>query len=257
MNNIDNLIEIYKIGKLGHSYLIETNNEEQAIKDLEKLIIILLGEPNKLIINNNPNYIYIEPDGKNIKKEQIAELKRKLSFKPYLSNNNVFVVKGAEKLSPSSSNSMLKLLEEPETNTYGFLITNNLENIILTIKSRCQILRINYENDVIKFIYLDLINEYVKAILISKEEGLLNNLKLKEFLVNKEETVVFLKEFLYILTNVSKVSSKEKELLKYLSKKQKVMIETILINCLERINYNVNIELLLDKLTIEMSGIND
>lgn len=46
----------------------------------------------------------------------------------------------AEYLNASSANAMLKFLEEPEEHIIGFFLTNNKENVINTIKSRCQIL---------------------------------------------------------------------------------------------------------------------
>ena len=41
-----------------------------------------------------------------------------------------------------AANSLLKFLEEPESNIYAFLITTNINKILPTIKSRCQVLSI-------------------------------------------------------------------------------------------------------------------
>lgn len=263
MNSIKNLQKLYKEKKMSHIYILETNNVSQLIKDLEDLFYEILETD--VILKNNPNYIFIEPEGKNIKKEQILELRRKLSLKPILSKNNLFVIIESEKLSLSSSNSMLKILEEPYENSCGFLITNNVENIILTIRSRSQILKIKYDEQVVDFRYLSELEEYVKLLLSNKNEAFLYNLKLKERLDNKEETVVFVKEllslFMYFL-NVSSDNFEEKKFEAFSSLRE--LNYNILYNktnsilaILDSMNFNVNIELILDRIVIEIGDENE
>ena len=40
---------------------------------------------------------------------------------------------------------MLKFLEEPEQNILGFFITNNANNVISTIRSRCEVIKVLYD----------------------------------------------------------------------------------------------------------------
>ena len=47
-------------------------------------------------------------------------------------------------MNASASNSLLKFIEEPESNIYGIFITTNKKNILPTILSRCQIFDLNF-----------------------------------------------------------------------------------------------------------------
>ena len=53
----------------------------------------------------------------------------------------VYIIKQCEKLNASSANCLLKTLEEPEKNIYAFLITSNIDLVMATIKSRCQVIQ--------------------------------------------------------------------------------------------------------------------
>ncbi|WEV44882.1 DNA polymerase III subunit delta' [Streptococcaceae bacterium ESL0687] len=82
----------------------------------------------------------IEPDGQSIKKEQIKNLQETFSQTGFESDTQVIIIDGADKMNPSATNALLKSIEEPEGNIYIFLITEN-ENLVLdTIKSRSQII---------------------------------------------------------------------------------------------------------------------
>ena len=68
---------------------------------------------------------------------QIFQIEKKLSYK--LPHNHIRIVSiwGVELLSIEASNSLLKILEEPPKNTHFVLVSNAIENILETIRSRC------------------------------------------------------------------------------------------------------------------------
>ena len=57
--------------------------------------------------------------------------------RPFESEYKVLIVHGAERMLPSSANSLLKTLEEPLESTVICLLTTDLEAILPTIRSRC------------------------------------------------------------------------------------------------------------------------
>lgn len=87
---------------------------------------------------NFPDLVFIEPDGQNIKIEQIRRLNRTLSFKPISGRYRVSIIRQAEMMTDEAANSLLKTLEEPPQN--NILILNVTEPLALfpTIVSRCQ-----------------------------------------------------------------------------------------------------------------------
>jgi len=71
--------------------------------------------------------------------ESLAVVK-KLALKSYEGGYKVMLIWMAEKLNISASNKLLKLIEEPPEKTVFILIAEDEEQIIQTIRSRCQIL---------------------------------------------------------------------------------------------------------------------
>ena len=74
---------------------------------------------------------------------QIHELRDKLYESSFLGKNKVAAINEIEKISIDGLNAILKILEEPPKNTYFLLSTNFLNQIPLTIQSRCFDLRIS------------------------------------------------------------------------------------------------------------------
>ncbi len=80
----------------------------------------------------------IEPEKNVIKIEQTREILNFLSFRS-LSHNRVVILDQAETLNPQAANSLLKMLEEPTSNTYFFLLAPSSAHVLSTLRSRSQI----------------------------------------------------------------------------------------------------------------------
>lgn len=94
---------------------------------------------------NHPDHLDIEPEeaGKQIKIEQIRDLKEKQQLTPTISTWKTVVINPAYSMNVNANNSLLKLLEEPEANTLIILITSKPERMPITVKSRCQSMHFN------------------------------------------------------------------------------------------------------------------
>lgn len=64
-----------------------------------------------------------------------------VSTRPSHSSRKVYIVSEAEKLNANSQNALLKVLEEPPAYCTIILLCTRLEQLLATIKSRCQIVR--------------------------------------------------------------------------------------------------------------------
>lgn len=73
-----------------------------------------------------------------IRVEDAQEIVRSLSLKSFEGGYKVMIVWMADKMNISASNKLLKLLEEPEDKTLFILIVEKEEDLIQTIRSRCQ-----------------------------------------------------------------------------------------------------------------------
>jgi len=72
--------------------------------------------------------------------DEAEEIVKKLVLKPYEGVYKVMIIWMADKMNASASNKLLKLIEEPPERTLFLLISENEEQIIKTILSRCQVL---------------------------------------------------------------------------------------------------------------------
>ena len=75
----------------------------------------------------------------NISVEEAKDLSQKLSLKSYEGGYKVMLVWGVEKMNTAAANKILKLLEEPPEKTLFILIAEDEEQLLATIRSRCQI----------------------------------------------------------------------------------------------------------------------
>ena len=72
--------------------------------------------------------------------DEAHEVVKKLALKSYEGGYKTMLIWMAEKMNTAASNKLLKLIEEPPDKTIFILITEDEEQIIQTIRSRCQIL---------------------------------------------------------------------------------------------------------------------
>ena len=262
-----------KSDKINHAYLIETNYNDR--REIAKVLIekILSFEENKKIedLEKNSDIQFIKTDLQTIKKEEIINLKDKFKTKSIYNSKRIYVIEEAEKLNNSSANTLLKFLEEPNDDIIAILITINRNIVINTVISRCQIIRFyvpeiinnEYNKD-----YINKVFDFVITIEKKKEKAIAyaNNIYTKEIL-DRTSLAEFLKNILYIysdtlyfINNVElnyfyNYKDKIAEIAKFNDVKT-IKNKIITINmCLERIKYNPNIKLLLDKLIISMSGV--
>lgn len=87
---------------------------------------------------NHPDIHVLEPEGTSIKKEQISSLQKEFSKKSVESGRKFYMIIDADKMTASAANSLLKFLEEPNSETTAILITEHIQKILPTIYSRCQ-----------------------------------------------------------------------------------------------------------------------
>ena len=72
--------------------------------------------------------------------DEAMDVVKKLALKSYEGGYKVMLIWMAEKMNTAAANKLLKLIEEPPEKTVFLLITENEEQILQTIRSRCQIL---------------------------------------------------------------------------------------------------------------------
>ncbi len=88
------------------------------------------------------NFIGVENAQGLIYAHESEEIIRKLSLKSFESEYKVMIIWMPEKMHVSCSNKLLKMIEEPPVKTLFLLVTEDEEEIISTIRSRCQLVKV-------------------------------------------------------------------------------------------------------------------
>lgn len=145
--------------KVYNAYLIETYNYSEVKKSIIDFAISLGFDKHLIDAGTHPDIVFIESSDNII---PIKEIRDKLiataNFTPKIASRKFYIIFDAKNITETSENAMLKTLEEPPEFVSIFLVTNNSNSLLDTIKSRCQIIKdtetFDYKN-ILKVNYLD------------------------------------------------------------------------------------------------------
>ena len=160
---IDEKISSIDLSNLSHAMIIEGQEGVGKNQICQYLINGLLNEknsqnliknnshPDLFSINNETLISYFQREDKNklknkTKKIPVGFIREAIEFvmlKSGLSKNKILFIDGAENLTISSQNALLKTLEEPPQNTYIIIQSNRFKCLNQTIYSRCQLIHFN------------------------------------------------------------------------------------------------------------------
>lgn len=228
--NIKYLSNVIDENKLSHAFLVESNNYEDVMNSVFKLFL-----EKKMIFNiddieNNISVRILRPIDNLIDKDQILNLQEFLATMSFDGDYKLFFILNAGLMNEQSVNKLLKVLEEPNEKVVGFLISDNSNELLPTLISRCQVLK----NDI------DVNNVVV-------DEDIFNNLcKFKNF--NFEDYI----KFKVVVSKLDKVVINNLfiKYLAYLDRENDIFYLKVN-DFLNNLRYNVNIDLALDKLYFE------
>ncbi len=123
--------------------VVKKGNEKEAVSDdyIKEWRNIVLT---KKYFNLNQWYDFIGAEKKQgqIYKHESQEIIRKLSLKTFEGKYKVMIIWMPEKMNPTAANKLLKLLEEPPAGTVFILVSDKPDEVLGTIASRTQQLKI-------------------------------------------------------------------------------------------------------------------
>ena len=160
---IDKKISSIDLTNLSHALIVEGQEGVGKNQICQFLINGLLNEknsqnliknnshPDLFCINNETLTSYFQREDKDklknkTKKIPVGFIREAIDFvmlKSGLSKNKILFIDGAENLTISSQNALLKTLEEPPQNTYIIIQSNRFKCLNQTIYSRCQLIHFN------------------------------------------------------------------------------------------------------------------
>lgn len=98
----------------------------------------------QIAVMQHPDLTIVQADaeGGTIKVDQIRDTRRALTLKPYIANYRVALFLRFQEANDSAANALLKTLEEAPAYAVLILTADNPEQLLPTIVSRCEVLRL-------------------------------------------------------------------------------------------------------------------
>ncbi|GLC90374.1 DNA polymerase III subunit delta' [Lysinibacillus piscis] len=145
---------IFEKNRLAHAYIFDGEKGTGKADIMQFFVKLMLCEsPNmnvpcetcrncrRVDSGNHPNIHQLYPDGQFIKIDQVRELMAELKMVGVEEGRKIYVLHHADRLNVASANMILKFLEEPEGEVTAILLTEQIQAVLPTIRSRCQYIK--------------------------------------------------------------------------------------------------------------------
>lgn len=184
--------------RLAHAYIFDGEKGTGKVDIMQYFVKLMLCEQpeqnvpcetcrncRRVDSGNHPNIHQIYPDGQFIKIDQIRELVTEMKMMGIEEGRKIYVLHHADRLNIASANMLLKFLEEPDGDVMAILLTEQMQSMLPTIRSRCQ--HIKFQK-IPHLILLQQIQENnVSYSMASTVSMLTNELETAIFLANDEQ----------------------------------------------------------------------
>jgi DNA polymerase III delta prime subunit len=266
----DTIFNYKKNNHMTHAYLIECKDIEMhdiLAKEIAKIILcneyqinnhLHCKKCNEIENNNSLEFEVVKPEGLTIKIDQARKLQSKMNKKALTSSGKVYAIEQADKISIQTANSMLKFIEEPLENVYALLIAQNIYNLPITLRSRCQIIKYKtkqtnkiIDSDFIQQIIIQLETKGTKYI---ADSALYNSKIDKNYLIQIINSLIEVYRR-SVDGDFVEFSEETKNILVKIEFKGLQKRIFILSDLLKKTETNMNINMIIDKLIIEIGGI--
>lgn len=120
----------------------ESDEDKSPLEKLEKEDYINYLNEIESKVTDKYHKIFL-PKANDIRISSIRQIKREIYMTGKSGKKKVFVISKADLMNPQSSNSLLKILEEPPKDSILILTTSRLNSLLPTISGRCQKIKFN------------------------------------------------------------------------------------------------------------------
>lgn len=115
--------------------------------------------------------------------DDVRNIIEEVSKKPYEGDKKVIIIHEGDKLTVQAQNALLKTIEEPPKGVFIILLSESLELLLDTIKSRCQVYKLTPLNK-------EHMLKFIKRINITQEESILSALAYAEGIPGRAEKII-------------------------------------------------------------------
>lgn len=169
--------------KLSHAYIVSSASEEAGLERAKKLAAQMLcsgtgkkpcgvcRDCRKVKAGVHPDLGFVRRLGddkgnqnRNIQIDQIRAMGADAYVLPNEASGKVYIIEEAETMNESAQNAALKLFEEPPAGVCFILCTTNPEKLLVTVRSRCAMIRCNSAEEPEDSEMAELADEYIRLV---------------------------------------------------------------------------------------------
>ena len=140
----------FKNNKIPHAFLLVGKNARQPAHFIAKSLIcendVLAcdhcNECRRIDEHNYGDFIYCNGLEEIIKKPHIEYIQEQFSKSALEGKSKIYLMENIENSTSEAMNSLLKMLEEPTAGIYAIFTCQNLNRVLPTIQSRCQVIQL-------------------------------------------------------------------------------------------------------------------
>lgn len=144
------ILNCFESKKIPHAFLIVGEDSKIAAHYLAKSLICeedILAcnqchECQRIDDHNYGDFIYVNGKDDTIKKGQIEYIQEQFAKSPLEGKSKIYMLENIENSTSEAMNSLLKILEEPTSDIYAIFTCQNLNRVLPTIQSRCQVIQL-------------------------------------------------------------------------------------------------------------------
>ena len=169
--------------KLSHAYIVSSASEEAGLERANELAAQMLcsgtgkkpcgvcRDCRKIKAGVHPDVSFVRrlynDSGKlnqGIQIDQIRAMGAEASVLPNEASGKVFIIVEAETMNDKAQNAALKLFEEPPEGVHFILCTTNPDKLLVTVRSRCAMIRCNTGEEPEDKEMAELADEYIRLV---------------------------------------------------------------------------------------------
>lgn len=201
------LLKLHQIKKLHHALLLVGADNQQLAKFARDLVAEILED------KSDSDLFIISELARDIKVDEVRKIADFLHQTSFNGKGKFIIINSINRLNLNSANALLKLVEEPNSDSFFILIASQLGQLLPTIKSRCQIIKCDENNDEQATTVYDALLDSIKQ------------RKINDAILNKDEFENIAKCYLALVSkvNIARFTAKsdlpEDEVIKILSDK--------------------------------------
>ncbi|MEG0308898.1 MAG: DNA polymerase III subunit delta' [Clostridium sp.] len=142
----NSLIQAIDNNKLSHAHII-VGEKGIGKSELVKIIALKILGINEIRDHVDIIYWTLDKGKTSISVNTIRGIINECNKKPFEGDKKVIIIDNGDKITFQAQNAFLKTIEEPPSNVFIFILCEDLEGILDTIKSRCCVHKLKPLND--------------------------------------------------------------------------------------------------------------